>query len=69
MAQKNTKWIQNAIKQPGSFSRKAQKRGMTTNELAKNVIANPERYDKTTVKQANLALTLNRLRPTKKRKK
>jgi len=56
------KWIQKAIKRKGSFRAKAEKRGLTTRQFAKKVLANPERYDKRTVRQARLALTLMRMR-------
>jgi len=59
------KWIQGAIEHPGAFKKKAEERGMTTAELAAKVTANPEEYDKKTVKQANLAKTLSKLRKRK----
>jgi len=62
------KWIQEAIKRPGAFTKKAKKRGMSTKEFAAQVSSNPERYDKRTVKQANLAKTLGKLRKKKKGK-
>ena len=58
-------WIQGAIKHPGAFTKKAEERGMSTSELAAKVTANPEEYDKTTVRQANLAKTLKKLRKHK----
>jgi hypothetical protein len=58
-------WIQGAIKHPGAFTKKAEERGVTTSELAAKVTANPEEYDKTTVRQANLAKTLKKLRKHK----
>lgn len=51
-------WISGAIKHPGAFTRKARKRGMTASEFGAQVRSNPERYDSTTVRQANLAKTL-----------
>lgn len=62
------KWIQEAIKQPGAFSAKAEKKGMGTLEFARKVIANPDRYDTRTVRQARLALILSRLRKRRKKK-
>jgi len=62
------KWIQDAIKRPGAFTKKAEKRGMSTKEFAAQVTENPERYDERTVKQANLAKTLGKLRKKKKGK-
>jgi len=58
-------WIQGAVEHPGAFIKKAQERGMSTAELAAKVTANPEEYDKTTVRQANLAKTLKKLRKKK----
>ena len=62
---KDKKWIQKAIEHPGAFTKKAEKRGMSTSELASKVTSNPEEYDKTTVRQANLAKTLKKLRKRK----
>lgn len=62
------KWIQEAVsKRPGAFSKKAEKAGMSTAEYAKTVTANPDKYDKRTVKQANLAKTLTKLRKKKEK--
>jgi len=59
------KWIQGAIKRPGAFTEKAEKAGMSTKEYAAKVTANPEEYDTRTVRQANLAKTLTKLRKKK----
>jgi hypothetical protein len=60
------KWIQEATsKHPGAFSKKAQEAGMTTAEYAAKVTSNPDEYDPKTVKQANLAKTLTKLRKKK----
>lgn len=59
---KDKNWIQGAIKRPGAFTKKAEERGISVKELASKVTANPDEYDKTTVKQANLAKTLSKLR-------
>lgn len=58
-------WIQGAVEHPGAFTKKAKERGMSTSELAAKVTTNPEQYDKTTVRQANLAKTLTKLRKKK----
>jgi len=55
-------WIQGAIRHPGAFTAKAKKRGMSTQEFGAMVRANPDRYDDTTVRQANLAKTLRKMR-------
>lgn len=59
-------WIQDAIKRPGAFTKKAEERGMSTKEFASQVTANPDEYDTRTVRQANLAKTLSKLRKKKK---
>lgn len=62
------KWIQEAVSEhPGAFSKKAKEAGMSTAEYAKTVTANPEKHDKRTVKQANLAKTLTKLRKKKEK--
>ena len=60
------KWIQDAIKRPGAFTKKAEERGMSTKEFAAQVTENPKEYDTRTVRQANLAKTLSKLRKRKK---
>jgi hypothetical protein len=59
------KWIQDAIKRPGAFTKKAEERGMSTKEFASQVTKNPKEYDERTVRQANLAKTLGKLRKKK----
>ena len=61
MASKSN-WIAGAIKRPGAFTAKAQARGMSVAEFARTVKANPDRYSDLTVKQANLATTLRKMR-------
>lgn len=56
------KWIQGAIKHPGAFTKKAEEAGMSVSAYAAKVTANPDDYDEKTVKQANLAKTLKKLR-------
>ena len=65
---KNRNWIQKAIKHPGAFTKKAEERGVSVAELTAKVTANPDQYDKTTVRQANLAKTLKKLRKNKSNK-
>jgi len=65
---KNKNWIQGAIKRPGAFTKKAEERGISVKELTAKVTANPDEYDKTTVKQANLVKTLSKLRKHKQSK-
>lgn len=61
-------WIKGAIKRPGAFSKKAKESGMSTKEFASQVSSNPDRYSERTVKQANLAKTLGKLRKRKRSK-
>ena len=59
-------WIGDAIKRPGAFTKKAEERGMDSKEFAQKVTSNPDEYDTRTVRQANLAKTLSKLRKRKK---
>lgn len=52
----------------GAFTAKAKRRGITSAQLQENVLANPEKYDEKTVKQANLRKTLVGLHGKKKAK-
>jgi hypothetical protein len=61
------KWIQGAIKRPGAFTAKAKRRNMTVAQFAQAVKKNPTKYDATTRRQANLAVTLRKI--SKKKKK
>ena len=65
---KDKKWIQGMEIKEGAFTAKAKKRGITTAQLQENVLANPEKYDEKTVKQANLRKTLVGLKKKKKAK-
>ena len=65
---KDKKWIQGMDMKEGTFTAKAKKRGITTAQLQENVLANPEKYDEKTVKQANLRKTLVGLKKKKKAK-
>lgn len=64
MAKKN--WIQGAIKNKGSFKRKAKRAGESTSAYARKVLKNGSRASATTKRQARLAKTLSRLRRKKK---
>lgn len=64
-AKKKKKWIQGAIKKPGSFSAAAKRAGMST-----RAYANKKKNAKgKTGKRARLALTLMGMRKGKKKKK
>lgn len=56
------KWIQSAIKKPGSFTAQAKKAGMSVPAFRDKVLANKSAYSSTTVKRANLAKTLSKMR-------
>jgi len=56
------KWIKNAIKKPGSFTAQAKKAGMSVPAFRDKVLANKEKFSSTTVKRANLAKTLSKMK-------
>ena len=66
---KDKKWIKKAIKNPGAFTAKAKKKGITTAQLQANVERDPDKYDEKTRKQAKLRETLVRINKDKKNKK
>jgi len=49
----------------GAFTAKAKRKGITSAQLQANVLANPDKYDEKTVKQARLRKTLVGLKKTK----
>ena len=61
------KWIKDAIKRPGAFTKKAESRGMDAQEFAAKVRKNPDEYDTRTRRQANLAVTLSKMHKSKKK--
>lgn len=66
---KDKKWIDKAVKNPGSFTAKAKKRGITSAQLQANVEKDPDKFDEKTRKQAQLRETLVKLNKKKKSKK
>ena len=66
---KDKKWIKKAIKNPGAFTAKAKRKGITTAQLQANVEREPDKYDEKTRKQAKLRETLVRINKDKKNKK
>ena len=56
------KWIQSAIKKPGSFTAQAKNAGMSVPAFRDKVLSNKEKFSSTTVKRANLAKTLSGMR-------
>ena len=65
---KDKKWIQGMEMKEGAFTAKAKRKGITSAQLQENVLANPDKYDERTVKQANLRKTLVGLHNKKKNK-
>jgi hypothetical protein len=65
---KDKKWIQKADIKKGAFTAKAKRKGITSAQLQENVLANPEKYDERTVKQARLRKTLVGIHGKKKGK-
>ena len=59
------KWIQNAIKRPGAFTKKAKKAGMSVSEYVGKVTKKGSKASTRTKRQANLAKTLKKLRKKK----
>lgn len=51
----------------GAFRRKAEAKGMTTSELSRDVAAHPEDYSTRTKRQAALARTFAKYRPSKRK--
>lgn len=62
---KDKKWIQSMDMKEGAFTAKAKKKGITSAQLQANVLANPDKYDEKTVKQARLRQTLVGLKKNK----
>ena len=67
MAKKVKKWIPKDLDE-GAFTEKARRAGMSVQEFANKVMANPEKYDQKTVKQANLARTFQKMARRRKKK-
>jgi hypothetical protein len=55
-------WIKSAIKKPGAFTKQAKAAGMSVSDFAQSVLSNKEDYSGTTVKRANLAKTLSKMK-------
>lgn len=66
---KDKKWIQGMDMKEGAFTAKAKRKGITSAQLQENVLANPEKYDEKTVKQARLRQTLVGLKKKKDKKR
>jgi len=69
------KWMQKAAQRmeqkgtKGVFTKKAKTRGLTVQNFARKVMKNPNRYDDTTVKQANFAIQAAKASKKKSKKK
>jgi hypothetical protein len=63
---KQEKWVQSADMKEGAFTAKAKRKGITSAQLQENVLSDPDKYDATTQKQANLRKTLVGLHNKKK---
>jgi hypothetical protein len=55
-------WIKGAIKDPGAFTAKAKRHGMSTKEFANYVLSHKDDFPSKTEKQANLAKTLGKMK-------
>lgn len=66
---KEKKWIQSTDMKEGAFTAKARRKGITSAQLQENVLSDPDKYDETTRKQANLRKTLVGLHHKKKTEK
>ena len=62
---KDKKWIQGTEMKEGAFTAKAKRKGITSAQLQENVLADPDKYDVKTVKQARLRQTLVGLKKKK----
>ena len=65
---KSKNWIQQAIRKPGAFRKQAKRAGKSTMDFAREVVRNPSRFGKTTVRRARLAITLSKFSKRRKRK-
>lgn len=66
---KPSEWIRSSDMKSGAFTAKAKRKGITSAQLQENVLSDPDKYDETTRKQANLRKTLVGLHDRKKTKK
>ena len=62
MAKKKKKWIQTAIKKPGSLTRQAKAAGKTGAGFCADVKRNPSKYSATTKRRCNLRKTLKKFK-------
>ena len=62
MMKKGGQWIKAAIKKPGALTKQAKAAGMSVPAFREQVLANKEDYSGTTVRRANLAKTLSKMK-------
>ena len=55
------KWIAKADIEEGAFTKKAKAHNMGVQEFAAHVLANEDKFDTKTIKQANLAKTFKKM--------
>jgi hypothetical protein len=65
MMKKGGQWIKAAIKKPGALTKQAKAAGMSVPAFREQVLANKEDYSGTTVRRANLAKTLSKMKKGK----
>jgi len=63
------KFMQTAVKRPGAFSAKAKSAGMSTSAYANKVLKKGSKASTRTKRQANLAKTFAKYRPSGRKKK
>ena len=62
MMKSGGKWIQKAISKPGSFTAQAKRAGMSTSAFRDKVLSSKKNFSSTTVKRAQLAKTLSKMK-------
>lgn len=66
--EKSKKLTKKEQSKKSSFLSKAKRKGITSSQLQANVLAEPDKYDEKTIKQATLRKTLVQLNKNKKEK-
>ncbi len=65
---KDKKEVKKSGVKASTFLSKAKRKGITSSQLQANVLAEPDKYDEKTIKQATLRKTLVQLNKNKKEK-
>lgn len=55
-------WIKGAVKKPGSFTREAQRAGMSVKAFTSKVLNNKKKYSTKTVRRASLARVFSKMK-------